>query len=213
MYTPTHFAESRSEILHDIIRKHPLATLVTTSGDDITADHIPLYLSLQAGTPGSLQGHIARANPLCRNLPEHGIKVLAIFHGPACYISPSWYPSKQQNARVVPTWNYSVVHAHGTLRRIDDPAWLRQQIEILTRQQEAAFEPPWAVSDAPDDFIDTRLRAIVGIEITLTHLTGKAKLSQNQTPENQAGIISRLKELNTPDAAEMIACMQGQTVN
>ena len=150
MYVPRHFEESRIEVLHELMRARPLATLVTMSAAGINANHVPLHLSPDSGRFGCLRRHVARANPVWQDLVAE-VEALAIFHGPQGYISPSWYPSKKQHGQVVPTWNYAVVHAYGTLRVIEDPAWLRSQLEALTARHEAASAEPWAVADAPQD--------------------------------------------------------------
>lgn len=208
MYLPHHFEETRPEVLHALMRADPLATLVILSASgDIDANHIPLFFSEETDGLGSLRGHVARANPLWRDLLE-GAKALAIFHGPDSYISPSWYPTKQVHGQVVPTWNYAVVHAHGSLRAIDDPAWLRAQLEALTTQQEAAFAAPWEVGDAPADFIDRRLEAIVGIELVIDKLTGKFKNSQNQPEQNRAGVVAGLENLGSDRALALAALVE-----
>ena len=204
MYIPQHFEESRIEVLHGLMRAHPLATLVTLSGAGINANHIPLHLSEDAGQFGRLQGHVARANSVWQDLaPE--VEALAIFHGPQGYISPSWYPTKKQHGQVVPTWNYAVVHAYGTLQVIRDPAWIRSQLEALTRQSEAALAEPWTIADAPQDYIDRLASGIVGIEMVITRLSGKWKASQNQPPGNQAGVIAGLGEQGAAELAALVA--------
>lgn len=192
MYLPKHFEETRTDILGGLIRDFPLATLVTHSPEGLEANHIPLYFHETENGPGVLRGHIARANALSRYTGEG--EVLAIFHGPQAYVSPSWYPTKVETGKVVPTWNYAVVHAYGTLRIVDDPAWLRERLNELTAQSEAAFATPWAVSDAPDEYIAKLLHAIVGIELTITRMTGKWKVSQNQPFANRAGVADGLRE-------------------
>lgn len=192
MYQPKHFEESRVEVLHDLIRAHPLATLVTLSSNGLVANHIPLQFVSGSSSLGTLQGHVARANPLWKDFDEN-LEVLAIFQGADTYISPSWYATKHETGKVVPTWNYTVAHAHGTLRIIDDANWLRAQIESLTTQNEAAFPQPWAVTDAPRDYIDKMISAIAGIEITITRLSGKWKVSQNQPSANQTSVIEALR--------------------
>jgi transcriptional regulator len=200
MYLPPHFQESRVETLHDLMRAHPLATVVTLSTDGLNANHIPLLLHLEPGPFGTLRGHVARSNPLVRD-PVDNIETLAVFQGPQSYITPSWYPTKQEHGKVVPTWNYAVVHAHGALRVVDDAVWVRDLVETLTRQQEAHFSQPWSVSDAPQDFVDGRIGAIVGIEMVISKLVGKWKVSQNQPVQNQAGVVQGLKGLGEHGAA------------
>jgi len=191
MYIPSHFEELRIEVMHDLIQTRPLATVITLSSNGIDANHIPLHLSSTEGRFGVLRGHVARANPMWRELVQD-VEALAVFHGPDSYISPSWCPTKQEHGKVVPTWNYAVVHAYGTLEIVDDPAWLLDQLQALTTKHEMAFPEPWAVSDAPSDFIEKLLGGIVGIEIAITKLKGKWKASQNQSPQNQLGIVNGL---------------------
>ena len=204
MYLPKHFAEPRPEIMHNLMREQPLATLVTHSAAGLDANHVPLHLVANGSPFGTLQGHIARANPLWKEVAG-GIDVLAIFNGSHAYISPSWYPTKALTGKAVPTWNYAVVHAHGTLRVIDDAAWLRKQIEALTAHHEAGLPQPWSVSDAPADYTEKMIAAIVGIEIEITRLTGKWKTSQNQPAENQAGIVAALNEEGHGAMADLVA--------
>jgi transcriptional regulator len=205
MYCPAHFDESRIDVLHALMHERPLATIITQSAEGIVADHIPLHLRSDGSPFGTLVGHVALATPLWR-LP--GREVLAIFHGPDCYISPSWYATKQQTGKVVPTWNYVVAHAYGTLRAIEDPEWIHEQLELLTHQHEQHLPNPWTNSDAPDDYIKRLLGQIVGIEIPIVRLLGKWKVSQNQPVENCESVICALT--NSGDAqktaiAELVA--------
>ncbi|TBV15382.1 FMN-binding negative transcriptional regulator [Stutzerimonas kirkiae] len=191
MFTPKHFAAPSVEVMHQLIQASPLATLVTLSSRGLEASHIPLHLSAAPGAPGVLRGHVARANPLWKDLDAGG-EALAIFHGPNAYITPSWYPTKQRTGKAVPTWNYVVVHAYGRLRAIDDPHWLRTQLDQLTAHTESGQAEPWRVDDAPTDYTEKLLKAIVGIELVVSRLEGTWKTSQNQPAENQAGIIQGL---------------------
>lgn len=191
MYIPSHFEEPRIEVMHDLIQTRPLATVITLSSGGIDANHIPLHLSDTEGRLGVLRGHVARANSMRHELIQD-VEALAVFHGPDSYISPSWYPAKQEHGRVIPTWNYAVVHAYGTLKIVDDPVWLMEHLQALTTKHEMAFPEPWAVSDAPGDFIEKLLENIIGIEIAITRLKGKWKASQNQSLKNQLGIINGL---------------------
>lgn len=202
MYIPTQFEQPDVEVMHELIRNRPLATLVTLGANGINANHIPLHLAEMPEPFGVLRGHIARANPLWRDLAAD-VETLAIFHGPDAYISPSWYATKQETDKVVPTWNYAVVHAYGTLRIIDDAVWVRAQLEALTQQHEAAFPEPWAVSDAPEDFTEKLLGAVVGIEMVITRLTGKWKVSQNQPLQNQLSVIQGLNGSGQSGAVAM----------
>jgi transcriptional regulator len=151
MYLPPHFQESSIETLHDLMRACPLATVVTLSTDGLNANHLPFHLSREPGPFGTLRGHLARSNPMLSDLAQN-VEALAVFQGPDSYITPSWYPTKQEHGKVVPTWNYAVVHAYGTFRVVDDAAWLRDLVETLTTQQEAPFSTRWSVSDAPHQF-------------------------------------------------------------
>lgn len=202
MYCPAHFEESRPQVLQALMLARPLATLVTIGEGGLVADHIPLLLAVADDGTTQLHGHVARANPMWRTLHDEA-EALAIFQGAASYISPSWYPGKREHGKAVPTWNYVTVHVHGRLRAIEDAQWLRRQIETLTRQQEGRFAEPWAVSDAPADYIEKMLGAIVGIELTVTSLQGKWKTSQNQPPANRRGAAQGLRELGGDDAKAM----------
>lgn len=202
MYIPKHFDEPRTEVLHELMRARPLATLVTHGPDGLDANHIPLHLSPEPAPLGALRGHIARANPL-HTLCDDGHQALAIFHGPDAYITPSWYPTKAETGKAVPTWNYAVVHAYGTLRVIDDSAWLRAHLETLTDQQEAAFPDPWHVADAPSEYTERLIEAIVGIELEITRLSGKWKASQNQPAQNRAGVVQGLRACGEAEALAM----------
>ena len=201
MYIPAHFAESRSEALQRIIREHPLGVLVTSSGPEgLDADHLPFEYDPAAGPLGTLHAHVARANPLWQRCAE-GSPVLVIFRGAQGYVSPNWYPSKQATHRQVPTWNYEVVHAHGSLHLHDDERWLRGLVARLTRRHEAGEPQPWQMGDAPPDFLDGMLRAIVGIEVRVTSLVGKAKLSQNKDLLDRQNAADTLAERGQTELA------------
>jgi transcriptional regulator len=202
MYLPKHFEETRVQILHELIRAHPLGALVTLTPSGLDANHIPFEVDPDPAPFGTLRGHIARANPLWRDF-SRGVEALAIFQGPGTYISPSWYPTKRETAKVVPTWNYAVVHAHGALRVIDDRAWLRGFVEKLTNRHEAGRRDPWKVTDAPSDFIEKQLGAIVGLEISITRLIGKWKVSQNRPPPDRDGVVQGLSQEGRHSAAAM----------
>ena len=212
MDTPKHFEQPRTEVMHALMRARPLATLVTLTSKGLEANHIPLHLADAPAPFGTLRGHVARANPLWRDFAKD-VEVLAIFHGPDCYITPSWYATKQETGKVVPTWNYAVVHAYGNLRIIDDASWVRSQLEALTDHQEANFSQPWSVADAPREYTDKLIEAIVGFEIVITRLTGKWKVSQNQPAQNQAGVIAGLNASGQHDAAAMAALVAANTKN
>lgn len=190
MYVPPHFAEVRNEEMARIIREHPLGMLVTHGPEGLDADHIPFEFDPEAG--GRLTAHVARANPLWQRCPT-GSRVLVVFRGAEGYISPNWYPSKHEAHRQVPTWNYEVVHAHGVLTVRDDERFVRGMVGRLTRRHEAAQPRPWKMSDAAPEYIDELLRGIVGIEITLSSLTGKRKLSQNKEARDRLGAADALE--------------------
>ncbi|WP_020481675.1 FMN-binding negative transcriptional regulator [Methylomonas sp. MK1] len=205
MYIPKHFDEPRIDVMQTLIRDYPLATLVNLSADGLNANHIPLHWAEEGGSPyGSLRGHVARSNPLWTDFGQQ-TDVLAVFQAENAYISPSWYVTKPQTGKVVPTWNYAAVHAYGTLKIIDDPAWIRRQLEAMTAEFEAGFPESWSVSDAPADFTERLIAQIVGIEISVTRLQGKWKVSQNQPPENQNSVIKALRESVQPAMANMVA--------
>ena len=204
MYIPNQFDEPRVEVMHELIRAQPLATVVTFSSSGLNANHIPLVLSELPAPFGALRGHVARANPMLSDLASN-IESLAVFHGPNAYISPSWYATKKETGKVVPTWNYAVVHAYGYLRVVDNPAWLRAQLEDLTTHNEASFSEPWAVSDAPHEYIENIMASIVGIEMVITTLAGKWKVSHNQPTRNQSSVVAGLKASSLPGALEMAA--------
>ena len=201
MYLPKHFEETRVPVLHDLIRAHPLAALVVVTAGGLDANHIPLEIDPDPTPFGTLRGHIARANPLARHASD--VEALAIFQGPDIYVSPSWYVTKQETAKVVPTWNYAVVHAHGPLRVIDDRAWVRAFVERLTNRHEGPRRDPWKVTDAPADYIDAMVKAIVGIEIPVTRLIGKWKVSQNRPAQDKAGVVEGLLEDGGESASAM----------
>lgn len=203
MYRPDHFEEIRPEALRDLIRRHPLATLVTLGANGLEANHIPLYLSsVTEGALDVLQGHVTRANPVWRDMLPN-TEALAIFHGLQSYISPSWYETKAETGKVVPTWNYAVVHAYGPLQVKDDPEWVREQMVALTRQEESGFAVPWSVADAPQEFTDRLIQQVVGIEIPISRWVGKWKASQNQPLRNRDSVIAQLEQQGRPDSDEM----------
>ncbi len=206
MYLPKHFAEDNVAEMHALMRAHPLATLISQGPDGLNANHIPLLLA-DAEPYGTLQGHVARANLLWKAGNVAG-EVLVVFQGDQSYISPSGYATKAEHGKVVPTWNYAAVHAYGELKVIEDPAWIFGQISALTATNEAALPQPWAATDAPADYIEKMLGAIVGIEITINRLLGKWKVSQNQPAANQASLIAALEKAGDPMAALIRAKQQ-----
>ena len=190
------------EVLAATIKRHPLATLVTVGkSTGVSASHIPLLYSADSSL-GILRGHMARAN---RQWSDYlsGSEALAIFAGPQHYISPAWYASKKEHGRVVPTWNYVVVHVHGTLTLRQDPEWLLENVEALTNSQERHMDTPWQVSDAPPEFVDGLVKAIVGIEFKISRAQGKWKLSQNRSDADRMGVIAALEASSSTDARAM----------
>jgi transcriptional regulator len=203
MYLPKHFEETRVQVLHDLIGTHPLGALVVMTPAGLDANHIPFEVDPEPAPFGTLRGHIARANPLWRDF-SRDVEALVIFQGPGIYVSPSWYPTKQETAKVVPTWNYAVVHAYGPLRFIDDRDWLRAFVSKLTNHHEAQRGgEPWKVTDAPADYIEKQLGAIIGLEIPITRLVGKWKVSQNRPAQDRAGVVEGLLREGGPSAAAM----------
>jgi transcriptional regulator len=204
MYQPKHFEETRIEVMQALVAAQSLCTLVTLSDEGLVADQIPMLLRHSEGPMGTLVGHVARANPLWRQT-RLDTPVLAIFQGPQHYISPSWYPTKQEHGKAVPTWNYVVVQARGLLQIHDDPVWVRQQASQITDQQERTSEKPWAIDDAPRDYTDSMIKAVVGISIEVTLWSGKWKVSQNQPAVNRDGVVQALGGLQGAQGmAEMV---------
>ena len=207
MYLPSHFEETRAEVLRQLIRSHPLGTLVTFGADGLNANHVPFEFDPDPAPFGILRAHVARANPVWRDFSKE-VEPLVIFQGPQIYITPSWYQTKKETGKVVPTFNYIVVHAYGAMRFFEDAGWLRKFVGGLTDRFEAARARPWAVSDAPDDFVASQLRAIVGIEIAVTRLIGKWKTSQNRPAADQKGVVAGLRESDDAVAQAMAAAVE-----
>lgn len=191
MYLPSHFEESDPQALHALIRDYPLGLLVSHGEAGLDANHLPFELSPEKGAQGTLEAHVARNNPVWSELRD-GDEVLVVFRAGDAYISPTWYPSKHEAHRQVPTWNYQVVHAHGRITIHDDERYVRGVVARLTRTHESTQPEPWKMSDAPADFIDQMLKAIVGIEIRITRLQGKAKLGQNKEVRDIRGAATAL---------------------
>ena len=206
MYLPAHFTETRTDVLHALMRTHPLTTLVTLCDSGLVANHVPVQ-TLDDPTPlGSIRGHIARANPLWREY-RSDTQALAIFQGPQVYISPSFYPSKAKTGEVVPTWDYAVVHAGGTLRFIEDAEWLRRFVSGLTNTHEMPRSEPWKIDDAPAAYIDKMLTLIVGFEFSISSLAGKWKVSQNRPQGDRRGVIQNLEAATDADSQEIAAML------
>jgi transcriptional regulator len=202
MYQPEHFKETRPGAMQQLIREHALGTLVTLGLDGLNANHLPFDFDPEPAPFGTLRAHVARSNPVWRDLVSN-VDVLAVFQGPSAYISPGWYPTKHEHGRAVPTYNYMVVHAYGPLRVVQDVVWLRALLGRLTDRHEAGMPQPWQVDDAPEDFIEKMLTAVVGIEIPVVRLIGKWKLSQNQPPENRIGAEHGLRAQGGEQAKAM----------
>jgi transcriptional regulator len=192
VYTPNHINEARPEVLHQLVHDHPLGLLITLGAQGLDANPIPFLLDTEPGGTTVLRAHVARANPVWREA-RTDVDTLVVFQGPQAYVSPNWYPSKAENGKAVPTWNYITVQARGRLVVRDDAEWLRGFVTRLTQRHEAAQAQPWAVSDAPAEYIEAMLRAIVGIEIPLSSLTGKWKMSQNHPAANREGVARGLQ--------------------
>lgn len=207
MYIPKHFEIADAAVLRDFIRAYPLATIVVSDVSGMEADHIPLLVTGNDASGWKLAGHVARANPLWEKA-EAGIDCLAVFHGPQHYISPNWYATKAETGKVVPTWNYEVVHVQGRLRAVDDAVWLRAQLEHLTQTHEANQPRPWQMGDAPEEYLGRMLEAVVGLEIEILGMTGKAKVSQNQPLANQQSLLAALRQVGNRDALQMAQSIQ-----
>jgi transcriptional regulator len=207
MYIPKMNEEKRVPVMHDLMREQSFACLVTLGANGLMASHIPMILEQDGSEFGVLKGHLSRANSQWRDLTP-GVEALAIFSGTHHYISPSWYPTKQEHGKVVPTWNYAVVHAYGTLKLVEDSAWLMSHLESLTDKHEASFELPWKVADAPPEYIRQMSNGIIGLELPISRLEGKWKLSQNKTGPDREGVVNGLDKLGTPESLAMKALVE-----
>lgn len=203
------FQVTDAATLQALVHAQPLATLVIAHEGALHANHVPLYLDPDRGPHGTLIGHVARANGVWALLPQQAV---AVFHGPQAYVSPSWYPSKAIDGKQVPTWNYAAVHAHGTLCAVDDPVRLRAILHTLSDRHEAHRAEPWRVDDAPADYIDKLLRAIIGIELPVDRWEGIWKVSQNRSDTDRAGVVQGLMAEGTPAAADLAALVPGSGV-
>ncbi|AMV46336.1 FMN-binding negative transcriptional regulator [Paraburkholderia caribensis] len=201
MYVPAHFAETRKEVLHSRIVQHPFGTLITHGSSGLDANHIPFELAAEDGELGVLRAHVARANPVWQEV-ANGDEVLVVFHAGDAYISPNWYPSKHELHKQVPTWNYMVVHAHGRMTILDDERYVRGVVGRLTRTHEASEPKPWKMGDAPKDYVDAMVKAIVGIQVEITRLVGKSKLSQNKEARDIHGAAEALKSSGESQLAD-----------
>jgi transcriptional regulator len=208
MYIPTPFEEKRLPVLHELIDVQPFGALVTMGVGGLFATHIPMVLERGAGAFGTLKGHVSRANTQWRDFSPD-VEALTIFAGDHHYIRPGWLPEKQETGRVVPTWNYAVVHAYGRLTVKHDAGWLMAHLESLTGAHESGFPAAWKVSDAPPEFIAGHLKGIVGLELSITRIEGKWKASQNRSEKGRAGIAMGLESLGTPESLAMKAMVEG----
>ena len=212
MYTPTSYREERLEVLHALMAAHSLGALVRMAQDGLCADHLPFEIA--PPTPdapfGTLRAHVARANPLWRS---DGVETMVIFQGPHAYITPAWYAEKELSGEEVPTFDYAVVHAHGTLRVIEDRDWLLAFLERLTTRHEADQPQPWQVGDAPPAYIDKLLKAIVGIEIPLARLEGKWKMEQKNSLQDRTRVASELSRDSMPEPARQLAALMAKSLS
>ena len=207
LYQPAMFREDRLEVQHALIRAHPLGLLVTSGPDGPEANPIPFLVDAAASPLGTLRGHLARANGQWRAFDPEG-PVLVVFQGVDAYVTPSWYETKRETGKVVPTWNYAIVQARGRARAVQDQDWLAAQVAALTASQEAGRAEPWAVSDAPAPFVASQLRAIVGVEVAITAIEGKWKMSQNRPPADRVGVVRGLEATGDPAAREAAALVR-----
>ncbi len=212
MYQPPHFVETRQDVLHGLIRSHPLGLLISNGQDGPIANAIPFLLDAEAGPNGKLRAHLAKANPQWRLLADNPASpVLVVFQGADAYVTPSWYETKRETGKVVPTWNYAIVQVRGMVRVIDDAQWIAQQISDLTLSQEGAREAPWAVTDAPPNFIQSQIKGIIGLEIEIAEISGKWKVSQNRPVADRVGVAEGLEKeaAGAPDMARLVRSWGG----
>ncbi|MBZ9954969.1 FMN-binding negative transcriptional regulator [Mesorhizobium sp. BR1-1-15] len=204
MYQPPHFQETRPEVLHGLIRAHPLGLLVSSGPEGPIADAIPFLIDADVGPNGRLRAHLAKANPQWRLIADNPAStVLIVFQGTDAYVTPSWYETKRETGKVVPTWNYAIVQVRGIAKVIDDQDWLARQIADLTASQEGTREAPWAVTDAPAPFIQSQIKGIIGLEIEIGEIHGKWKVSQNRPVADRAGVAHGL-ESETANSSDMV---------
>jgi transcriptional regulator len=208
MYTPKAFEVTDLAMLHAAMKQSELATLVTITTNGLVATHLPLLLDETRGQYGTLTGHVSRANVQWRET-DPDAEALIIFLGLDSYVTPNWYPAKQETGRVVPTWNYAAIHAYGRITFIEDTEWLRTMVSDLTKKHEASFPAPWQVTDAPAVYIDSQLKAIVGFEFQIVRLEGKQKFNQNRSAEDRLGVIQGLRELEDERKTQVAELMEG----
>ncbi len=203
MYQPPHFREERIEVQHALIRAYPFGLLVSAGADGLLADPMPFLLDTDASTNGTLRTHMARANPHWRAL-QNATEALVVFQGADAYVTPSWYPSKHETGKAVPTWNYAMVQVHGTPRVVEDREWLLKMVTDLTSVHEAGRTDAWAVSDAPASFVEAQLKGIVGVEIEIARITGKWKISQNRPVADRVGVVAGLEADGATAMAQLV---------
>lgn len=206
MFQPSIFREERIAVMQEMIRMNPFASLVSMQDGEIIADHLPMVIHPELSERGILRGHVARGNPIGKKLDDT-IPVLVMFQGPHHYITPSWYPSKEEHDKVVPTWNYVVVHARGKITLHHDENWILSHLNELTNRNESGRKEPWKIADAPDDFIARQLRGIIGIEVEITALQGTWKVSQNKNREDNQGVVKGLRMESSEVASTMAGCV------
>ncbi|CAM5776746.1 transcriptional regulator [Labrys miyagiensis] len=204
MFNPRYFREERVEVLHALMRDHPLATVVTNAHGRLEANHIPLFLIAGKGRKGVLQGHINRNNNMAVD-HDRAYEILAVFQGPMHYITPSWYVARTEGGKAVPTWNYATVHVHGRLKTTESSRWLRNHVTALTDLVEGDRPTPWRVEGAPESFIKGQMKGIIGLEIAITSIEGKWKLSQNRPDAYRRSVIEGLTAENETEMAHLMA--------
>jgi transcriptional regulator len=211
MHIQAHFAETRVPVLHELMRARPLATFIVANGEDIAVNHMPMMIESDASEYGVIRGHVPRSNRIWKSFGGQQ-NAVAVFHGPDCYVTPSWYPSKQKHGKAVPTWNYVIAHAHGFPKAIHDAAWLLEHLHAMTSKQEAFQTQPWKISDAPPDYIELMLKNIVGIEMPVSRLEGKRKVRQNRPEEDRLAVAAALRERGDADSLAKAELFQGSKI-
>ncbi|CAN5177277.1 FMN-binding negative transcriptional regulator [soil metagenome] len=207
MYQPKHHEENRIEVLHGLMKSYPFGTIASLGHEGLLVNHMPFLLDPGSGEFGTLRCHVARANPVWQQFSD-SVESIVIFQGPDAYVSPSWYPGKHEHGKAVPTWNYAVVHAHGLPRVINDAAWLLDHVTELSNTHEASQRLPWKVSDAPPDYIERMLEMIVGVEMPITSLVGKWKVSQNRPAADRDGVAAGLESRKDEQSRAMAALVR-----
>ena len=205
MYLPKHFLVEDQAVLAQLISEYPLATIVANLDGRFEINHLPLMLSADKT---KLYGHVAKMNPLVKVASSSNTSVTAIFNGPNAYVTPSWYPSKQESGKVVPTWNYAAVHVEGSIKLIEDVQWLRSHVSQMTDFHESTYQSTWKLDDAPEEYVQMMLKAIIGIEIEISSLVGKFKLSQNRPAEDYDAVVEQLEKSPQETLQEMLKFMR-----